>query len=123
MRNPSPLDVSTDLMTMRTWHSDLMATKNMTMSGLIHMDCTRLRNILIAPSMKVLTGMHGMLHTAFTEHAKRVLTDLQGIIQKLRKRPSEFPDFAMYMDTMAPHLSAAGAPRSIQQNDVTSQFV
>jgi hypothetical protein len=95
-----------------------MAAKNTVVSGLIHMDCTRLRNILISPSMRVLTGMHGMLHTAYTEHAKRVAAGLQDIIDKLRKRPSEFPDFALYMEAMGAHLSAAGTGRKKASEEV-----
>lgn len=132
-RKPSPSDLAADLSTMRQWFSDLRYTKTTIIHGLVHLDCQRLRSILMEPVPKtitgltlesfleptwdpllaahlnvVATGMSGMLHATFVHHATEVVSFLKDVVRRLKKRPSDYNSFSLYMTEIGPHLSAAG---------------
>ena len=56
MRKPTAADISNDLTTMQTWYHDLTTTKNNIITGLLQLDCTRLRSILLTPAVETIKG-------------------------------------------------------------------
>ena len=119
-RGPTPDDFCQDITGIRKWRHDLSRGKNVIISGMVHVDTSRLKAMWLSPAVRALEGLTSLLAGKFIQHCKSVTEWLQIHSEGLQNRPEELSHFATYVISTKEHTDADGKMKQHYLSDIST---
>lgn len=119
-RGPTPDDFCQDITGIRKWREDLSRGKNVMISGMVHVDTSRLKAMWLSPAVKALEGLTSLLAGKFIQHCKSVTEWLQIHSEELQCRPDDLSAFAVYVTDTKNHTDADGEMKQHYLSDIST---
>ena len=119
-RGPTPDDFCQDITGIRKWREDLSRGKNVMISGMVHVDTSRLKAMWLSPAVKALEGLTSLLAGKFIQHCKSVTEWLQIHSEELQCRPDDLSVFAAYVTKTKNHTDTDGEMKQHYLSDIST---